>query len=1168
MRLPHPFYLSCLLSLVFSGGVHAATPSTPVLPVTQAADKEPRTFRIPAADAHEALDQFLLQAGTAVVFVIEHVRGVRTNSVKGRYEPREALERLVANTVLVVMEDTRSGTLMIKRKSSLKEGGSSGANHVPPPKKNLSPARTPSAPTSSMKKNPLTILAAWLALIVAPAHSSIAAEGSSTAASTQQAGTIFGQVSNTATEAFLEGATVRLSGTDRIALTDREGRYELSHVPSEAATLEVSYTGLTTKRVPVAPTGGQKVVVNVGLGSDVYIMDKFTVAGIREGQAMAITQQRNAPNVKNVAATDAFGGVADGNPAEALRLLPGVSAINDENESRFVMVRGIDANLNSMTIDGMKLSTGGTTNNRQTDMSQIPLGSVEIMEVTKSPTPDMDGDSVGGNINLRSASIFDRPNPRRITFSASAGIRTFGDSAPPTAYTTNRVRGTFAFGYADVFGEKKNIGIAINLSESLNWTPSAGLLLNTYETTATYPAYLRTFTHYDYHSVERTRIGANIKIDYKLSEQSRFFLNSTYTGYRSKQMFSGGGSSVTGIAQVATLDASGQPIPFQVQFPFGNPSYRAGGFNAAGARVQASILPGYTDYVTEMGNATYGTTASLDDSESKRYSFQPGANHRFGQLEIDYSGTYQTNPAWRGGKEGRKDYIRGYNLQVTNTSWRLDGTSTDDRARRALTQTGGPDVTNPLNWAVSGLATTVTEQTTDLYGAQLNLKRYFQSPVRSYIKTGAKFMSEERTTTNPSVVYTYTGPKDLLASLIDTSIQGNLPAGEFHPFGRIPTYLSTDKITQLHDDRPDYFTSNAATSLQTALQNDKTAKEEIVAAYFMGNVDLGRLSVLGGMRVETTYVSGESAVQDPRAGLTLTDPVERVRAQWGKRAAVKRDYRNVLPGLHFKYAATKDLLVRASYSTSFGRPSFGSVYPDTRINYDNERITQNNPGLLPQTADNFDVSIEHYFEPVGVVSIGVFLKEIKNFLYSSVLRIPTGTGNGFDGEYANWELFTQDNGGFGRVRGLELNYSQQLSFLPGFWRGFGVFANFTYLDTMGNYGRITAAPSGALVNFIPRVINAGLSYSAAKFTARINVNHTGDYLRAYNANPLLASYRKEKTMADLKLVYRYSRELGLFFDVANIFNAKDRYYVGTTPLNFTAVRNFGARFQAGVNGNF
>jgi TonB-dependent receptor len=383
-----------------------------------------------------------------------------------------------------------------------------------------------------------------------------------------------------------------------------------------------------------------------------------------------------------------------------------------------------------------------------------------------------------------------------------------------------------------------------------------------------------------------------------------------------------------------------------------------------------------------------------------------------------------------------------------------------------------------------------------------------------------------------------------------------------------PRYLDLDKINQYLEKNPQYLTHNAATSLQNELANDKNAREQVFAGYAMGNMSLGPLSVLGGVRFEKTHLSGETAIQDPRAGLTLTDPIERTRAQWGKRTTVIREYRNVLPGIHFKYAPGKNWLTRASYSQSFGRPSFGSIYPDTRINYDAERITQNNTGVKPQDAANFDVTIERYFEPVGVISAGVFLKEIKNFIFSNVVKIPTGSDNGFDGEYAGWDLATQANGGFARIKGAELNYSQQLSFLPGFWKGFGVFANHTWLETTGNYGRVTETAGSALVNFTPRAANAGISYSRGRFYARVNVNYTGTYLRSYSLDPLSRSYQDRRIMVDTKLGFHYSRKLTFFTDVANIFNSKQKWYSGLYREYNTDQRDHGVRVQAGVNGSF
>ncbi|MEN9634017.1 MAG: hypothetical protein RL077_2421, partial [Verrucomicrobiota bacterium] len=225
-------------------------------------------------------------------------------------------------------------------------------------------------------------------------------------------GEISGQVSNQALGLFLEGARVEVVGTNRAAVTDREGRFRLTDIRGGTTILIVSYTGLNTQRIVLDVPPAQIVTRDIGLVSDVYVMDAFKVASLREGQAAAITQQRNAPNVKSVIANDAFGNIADGNAAEVLKLLPGISAINDENEARYLMVRGIDANLNNVTFDGMKLASGGQGANRQSGISEIPLGAIEIMEVTKSPTPDMDGDSIGGNINMRPASIFERAEPR------------------------------------------------------------------------------------------------------------------------------------------------------------------------------------------------------------------------------------------------------------------------------------------------------------------------------------------------------------------------------------------------------------------------------------------------------------------------------------------------------------------------------------------------------------------------------------------------------------------------------------------------------------------------------------------------------------------------------------------------------------------------------------
>ncbi|MEO7598590.1 MAG: TonB-dependent receptor plug domain-containing protein, partial [Opitutus sp.] len=151
MRLSRPVYYSCLLSVLIAGAARsAAQPSVPISsPMAQREKRDPCAFRIGAADASLSLEIFSTQAGAPLVYVVEHVRGIRTNGVEGRFRPREALERLVANTALTVVEDERTGALMIKRRTPV----AGPPAHSPPETK---------PDTDPMKSSRSARLAGWL----------------------------------------------------------------------------------------------------------------------------------------------------------------------------------------------------------------------------------------------------------------------------------------------------------------------------------------------------------------------------------------------------------------------------------------------------------------------------------------------------------------------------------------------------------------------------------------------------------------------------------------------------------------------------------------------------------------------------------------------------------------------------------------------------------------------------------------------------------------------------------------------------------------------------------------------------------------------------------------------------------------------------------------------
>jgi hypothetical protein len=167
-------------------------------------------------------------------------------------------------------------------------------------------------------------------------------------------GTVSGRVSSAATGEFLEGAEVRVIGTDLVTSTQRAGAFALSRVPAGVHRLRVFYTGLDVQEAEVLVKAGEAAVLAVSLNAAVYRLDSFVVAGQREGNAAAITRQRTAENIKSVVSMDAYGNVADGNIGNFLQNLTGVAVNKEAGDVVGIGLRGAPPELNSVTLDGTR----------------------------------------------------------------------------------------------------------------------------------------------------------------------------------------------------------------------------------------------------------------------------------------------------------------------------------------------------------------------------------------------------------------------------------------------------------------------------------------------------------------------------------------------------------------------------------------------------------------------------------------------------------------------------------------------------------------------------------------------------------------------------------------------------------------------------------------------
>ncbi|HEY1110686.1 MAG TPA: carboxypeptidase regulatory-like domain-containing protein, partial [Opitutaceae bacterium] len=209
-------------------------------------------------------------------------------------------------------------------------------------------------------------------------------------------GTLTGTVSNAATRNLLQGAKVEIPKLSVTALVDETGSFTLNNLPAGTHEVVVSYIGLDTVRQPVTISSGQRAVQNFDLTTALYTLETFKVTGEREGDAAAITAQRNADNLKNVTATDSFGNLPNMNAGEVAIRLPGIFGEIDAggNLSGF-NVRGMGPGLNSVTMDGA-LMTGQGGMNRSIFVNNITSAMFEHIELIKGHTPDKGADSLGG----------------------------------------------------------------------------------------------------------------------------------------------------------------------------------------------------------------------------------------------------------------------------------------------------------------------------------------------------------------------------------------------------------------------------------------------------------------------------------------------------------------------------------------------------------------------------------------------------------------------------------------------------------------------------------------------------------------------------------------------------------------------------------------------------
>jgi len=872
-------------------------------------------------------------------------------------------------------------------------------------------------------------------------------------------GTITGIVASSDQNVSFQGASVQIVGTDRRTATDRDGRFRFSQVPEGTYELRVEYVGADVEVATATVTAGETTEVTIYFPEE---MDRIVVIGQKAIQSASLSRERSAVNNINVVTADAIGQFPDNNVAEALQRVSGLSLQRDQGEGRFVTIRGANANFNTTTVNGLRIP-GPADDSRAVNLDVLSADLVQSVEISKSLTPDQDADAVGGNIEISTLSAFDLGNALRFNVEGSYNAK--ADEIGPRLGLT----GTRLFSVGDGVD---NLAVSASLTyfdrqfavdnvEAGEWPEIEvpGGQTLRVPEAAEQRDYL----------LSRERIGAVLNVDYQPSAWSELYLRTLYSEFSDKEV----------------------ELEHEYIFEDATP-------------VQITENGGlFTDgEVERRGKETTATREIL--------AISAGGSNVFKDWEIDYQAGYAEAST-------SEPFSLGTALIADGLDIGYDFSGSEGRRAPNLFGSDLTALEDPTAYALDLVELESDRVEEEEVSLQVNVGRelfFGMNPGRVQFGAKARFREKSNDANNSNFV---DFDDDYTLADLDGTGQRDYALGRFGP------YVDPRTLREFFAANGDSFGIDPADFLLDSEGEDYSLEEDILAAYVMAEVALGRLDLLGGLRVEATDITqdGFRAVvnEDVDDGLPTVEPF-----------SGENDYIDFFPNLQARFNLSDNLQLRGSFTRTMTRPGFEDAGARQVVEIEGgETVAEvGNPDLDPFYSNNFDLELSYFAgEVLGAASVGVFFKDIADFFVTTDVA---GTG-----PFAEFDEVEQViNGDDAEIFGIEISYVQEFSFLPGAWDGLLLIANYTYVDSKAELP--VRDESIRLPLQSDHIANLALGYDKAGLSMRLAVNHRGEYLDAIAdpEDPSQDEIVEGETRVDFTSEYQVTENIAALFNVSNI----------------------------------
>jgi TonB-dependent receptor len=953
-------------------------------------------------------------------------------------------------------------------------------------------------------------------------------------------GSIAGTVQDSA-GAILVSAKVVVQPSGRQVGTDNQGEFRITNVAPGDYTVTVSYVGFAAYSTKVTVAAGQAASVTAILKVSSEADSVMVTAPRLQGEAEAVNVERMSAEIVQIEPQGVITSLPNTNVADAIGRLPSVSLERDEGEGKYVQIRGTEPRLNNLTINGVNVPSVEVTV-RNVKMDAIPSNGIERIEVYKTLAADQDADGVGGTVNLVTPSAQDRPT---YALNGTAGYNPLQNSF---------WRGGFDGTFGHRWGADKKFGFL--LGGSWDRTNRGIDDLEPSQTFGTLPdgvtnvAFINgeDFRSYEYY---RTRYGFDIGLDHKITPTMTAYLKglfSDFHDYGETRVYTPNSSNMISAATGSTVT-------------FFTPA-ECNAYNAANPPPPGQSPP------CSPGNWAYRHYIRRPDQQE--FSFQVGARHDLSKDVILYDFAISRGHNIGGQAFPTTNFSGGPNPSGANDLSQV--AFVDDKTdpyRPRLKATDGTNGFDPSSYTVS------QSQTYQYHATQLNMQgsaslahNYTVHGHPTTFSMGAKIRNSNSMQYENPYSYDNLGGftlSDVLSKYTNPTYYDKSFAINSTAYGPTSSYA---KILAA------VAANSTGLSLDPvgAAQAFFHADERISAGYLEDVIFFGNFRLQGGVRFDNgaTHFLANQIAFDANGNPNIS-PIRQ-----------DANYFNALPTAALQWQVQKDTNLRAVYGRGLARPNIGDLVPVTVIDPNQTpypTIQTGNPKLVPTMADNFDILVEHYFQPLGILQAGWFYKRLTNPIYPIATLLPNYNSTG-----KTYQLTQSINGPNAHIQGFEAQWEQRFSFLPGILSGFGVNANYSHTVSQVTFpagfdGGRNDKPD--LDRDSPNDYNFNLTYDKSRFSGRFAISHNDASIAAYQWNagtgaigdPILGlrgptgdNYFYPHTQFDVQGSYRLYKGLQIVASGLNLSNEVFGFYNGSSiyPVQreyYKPTTSFGLRWS-------